>query len=234
MEKICNYKSGEWKCLLTSKANSNFCCLHSEAVHEQTEITKNLYQLSQTDNHILLAYDLINFQTPKNPAIRFKNKSFQRGLWSSIIWNNDFFNQCDFLNLEIENITMEACVLEDFQFKNCNFFGYSDLRSNWLRGSFESLKSEIQSFRLEGVKIENCLFSNCSWENLYFYNCVMREVYFADCVFEQASFIHCDFIDCRFEGNSGILAMENCHLEACQTEEPEDQLLISQLNCSNK
>ena len=234
METVCTYKLGQWQCSLTPKTGSNLCCLHDAGLHEKSDIIRSLHQLSQTEDPHLLAYELRDFETPKNPAIRFKNKYFKQGLWSAIKWNNDFFTRCDFLNLEWENVMMEACVLEEFQFKSCKFYGYNDSRSNWLRGSFESIKSTSQDFRLEELKIENCLFSDCNWESLNFYNCVLREVYFADCIFEQASFLHCDFVNCRFEGNSGILAMENCRIEACQMNEPEEQLLVSKVNCTTK
>jgi len=230
----CTYSIDQWQCPLSSESNSSFCCLHDGGLHPSSKILDNLHQLSLSEHQQLLAYELRDFESSKLPAIRFKKKNFHQGLWSSLKWRNDFFISCNFVNLELENVTMEACVLEEFLFKNCKLYGFNNSRSNWLRGTFENIESHAEIFRLEEIKIENCLFSACDWQSISLYNCKLREVYFADCVFKQASFLHCDFIDCKFEGNSGILAMENCQLKACEFNEPEEQLLISKVNCLSK
>ena len=232
MGSICTYKLGQWRCPIRSEVDSNFCCLHDGKLHPNSSIIDNLKQLSQSNSKKLLAYELKKFESSRLPAIRFKDKHFQKGLWSSVKWNNDFFVRCNFTHLEFETTAMEACVIEEFKFKNCKFYGFNDFRSNWLRGTFENIQSKGDEFRLEGMRIDNCLFSACEWQNLSMFNCELREIYFADCIFKQASFLHCDFVDCKFEGNSGILALENCQIKACEFNEPEDQLLISKVNCT--
>lgn len=228
---ICAYSNQAWSCPLESRDGSLMCILHDPDGYEQCSKDHLILLLSQCLESNLKNYQLIHFKSPRQPHFRFTNKHFEGGIWNQVSWTFDYFVECTFSSMGLENLSLDHCVLEEFYFKNCDFYDFQDLGSNWIRGSMENIKSTSDSFDLKNTKITNCLFTNCRWTSLHIYNSELREVFFADCVLNQASLIHCNLIDCRFEGNSGILALEKCKLINCAIDESSDQFLVSQVQC---
>lgn len=233
MSSKCSYSKGKWQCHLDSSNGSNLCCLHDSDVESPVEILQSLVRLSQLDETLLMGYLLRNLDVSKHLSIKFLNKQFDSGNWSQSKFVSTFFTDCTFRNLVFEGINLDRCVLEEFYIKNCEFYDFNDSGSNWIRGSLENIKSTACKFYFNGSTIRNCLMSNCEWQNLHAFNCELQEIYFADCSIQEGYFSHCNFTKCKFEGNMGILVLEDCNLIDCEFDNSEDDFLVSKLNCKS-